>query len=67
MRADNRHHAERLKRKRRVYWNGDNGDARRNGIKARTPHPCSCMGCANQRAWYGDTMQERRSALALRD
>ncbi len=33
------------------------------GVVARTPHPCSCEGCGNQRFWYGPTMQERRHGV----
>lgn len=67
-RALRRHHTRRLKAKRRVYWGHHRGGAyalewtaRQLGMVVATPHPCSCLGCGNERRWTGErTVQERR-------
>lgn len=72
-RAIRRHHAARLKRKWVTVLSVHNRmpdwvDPRRIGLRFNTPHPCSCtMGCANQRACEGPTMQERRAFQAFND
>jgi hypothetical protein len=67
-RAERRHHAARIKRReyvkrRRMMGNVDRMTPRLLGIWARTPCPCSCPMCGNARAYIGDTLQEKRSAL----
>lgn len=67
-RALRRHHAGRLKAKRRVYWGHHRGGpyalewtARQLGLVLNTPHPCSCLVCGNERRWTGErTLQEQR-------
>jgi hypothetical protein len=62
-----RHHARRLKRKRRRYWGRSLVSQRDAGIVAKTPKPCSCWMCGNPRRYSGEpTLQERKSAAALR-
>ncbi len=34
-------------------------DRRFIGKWARTPHPCSCMGCGHRRKWEGKTRAEK--------
>lgn len=64
--AERRHHAKRIKARRRSYWNGRAGtDARMLGKCARTPHPCSCIFCRSPREWAGMTIQERRQAMRI--
>jgi len=61
-RSIRRHHRERLKKKRRYYWNRDlyNESSKVLGQVVNTPHPCSCPGCGNARKYLGPTRQERR-------
>lgn len=64
-RADNRHHAERMKRRVRNYSSvACDPNPRRIGKTAVTRKPCSCWMCANERATEGPTMQEKRHVLA---
>ena len=63
-RAIRRHHRERLKKARRNYWcyhylNNPMSEAQLS-VATGTPHPCSCLGCGNQRRYDGPTRQERR-------
>lgn len=68
-RAWRRHHYQRLKRKRKRYWGGPFGtepgvtythtEEQRQGMLASTPHPCSCIGCADLRRVEGKPIQER--------
>lgn len=53
-----RHHAQRIKAKRKVYWGGIKGK-RMLGIVASTPAICSCVMCCNRRKLEGATIQER--------
>jgi len=57
-----RHHAERLKEKRRHYHSGHGkDDPRFSGIYAETPCVCSGYCCGNPRRQTGKlTVQERR-------
>jgi hypothetical protein len=60
-----RHHRERVKAKRQRQF-GDwwpDGDIHPSLID--TPHPCSCIGCGNQRRYEGPTLQERRSSGSI--
>jgi HK97 family phage portal protein len=59
---EGRHHYNRLKKKRGDYWFGREYPMSEKdlGQVANTPHPCSCLGCGNQRRLLGRTMQERR-------
>lgn len=52
----------RLKKKRKHYWAGLRTERER-GFVANTPHPCSCMGCGNQRKHCGPTRQEIKHEL----
>jgi len=71
--AIRRHHYQRLKRYRKWYWGGPVGtepgvrymrtEDERVGLLASTPHPCSCIGCANLRRIDGPPMQERRASV----
>ena len=50
------HQKERIKRKRRNYWDG------RIGKYWETPAACSGPCCGNPRKWFGQrTVQERRA------
>jgi len=76
-RAERRHHRARLKKNRRNYWGyGRQGwnifdikemSAYQAGVVTRTPTPCSCYMCGNQRhnTWQNKkeclTMQERKA------
>ena len=63
-RAMRRHHAQRLKTKRRHYWNGYAGTSLYNlGRVLKDPAPCSCEGCGNQRKYQGQTLQEKRHQI----
>ena len=67
-RAVRRHHRERLKVKRAVYWGFLRQEGRYRGVMTerhlgivvKTPHPCSCYGCGNPRRIGELTMQERK-------
>lgn len=49
-RAIRRHHRERLKKKRKCYYNGWAGISPSNiGKMVNTPKTCSCSGCGNPR------------------
>jgi hypothetical protein len=62
--AERRHHVERIKARRRSYWNGHAGtNARMLGKCARTPHPCSCIFCRSPREWDGPAIRDRRQAM----
>lgn len=70
-RAANRAEAERHKARVRRwlarwrFFKADTPD--RVGRRARTPHPCSCLGCGNERRHLGPTLQELRAAVSDRD
>jgi hypothetical protein len=70
-RAANRAEAERAKARVRGwlarwrFFKGDTPD--RVGRRARTPHPCSCLGCGNERRHLGPTLQELRAAASDRE
>lgn len=50
MRAERRHHRERLKQARHLHWGDDlRGDPRELGRVINTPTPCSCFMCGNPR------------------
>jgi hypothetical protein len=65
-----RHHAARLKQKRKNYWGLNLNDPwvketwteydhkKRLGRLVNTPKPCSCWMCRNERQDYGPTLQE---------
>lgn len=68
-RAVRRHHAARLKKKRRHYWCFGYPDyrypfelreptAKQLGLLVATPQVCSCPSCGNQRKYLGKTLQE---------
>lgn len=66
-RAVRRAHTERLKAKRRVYWNagywavkytGEPVCPRRVGITYRTPKACGCWMCSNHRTLWGPSIAE---------
>ena len=60
-RAERRHHVARIKAARRFYWGRDLSKEPVVLAKAvRTPHPCSCRVCGNDRKFEGRTIQERR-------
>ena len=60
--AMRRHHRERIKRARRHYWGRDRAlTPGQLGIVVDTPHPCSCLLCANRRKHIGETIQELRT------
>jgi len=60
-RADRRHHAERLKTKRRWYWSVWKKTDRQIGMLLHTAAMCSCHMCGNPREhWKQKSMQERR-------
>ena len=65
-RALNRHHAQRLRKRRASYYTtgGQSDDPRAVGIAARTPKPCSCWMCRNKRQDEGPALEERRNTLA---
>lgn len=66
-RAQRRFHRERIRNKRKSYWNANdlpNGhlDDVRLGIVTSTPATCSCWMCGNPRKYWGDkTRQELMS------
>lgn len=63
--AINRHHRAHMKRNRRHYCGRDlSQDPRRLGMCIRTPHPCSCLMCGNERKHAGPTLRERRADSA---
>jgi len=62
-RSERRHHARRVKAKRRHYHNRGDGSAAAIGMVARTPCLCSCWMCGHRRKHEGLTMQERRAQL----
>lgn len=61
-RSIRRHHQERLRKKRQVYYDGYAKDDKRElGILVDTPTVCSCWMCGNPRRYFGElTIQERR-------
>lgn len=63
MRAERRHHRERLKKSRRLHWGRDlAGDKRQHAQVVDTPTPCSCFMCGNPRRYFDvKSMQERRA------
>ena len=67
MRAIRRHHTSRLKKARRNYWGRREMTPAELGTVARTPQVCSCRGCGNQRKYEGETLQEKRSRLAINE
>jgi hypothetical protein len=63
-RAERRHQVARLKKKRRIHW-GWWRDLSKTpselGKAVKTPRPCSCWACGNERKYFGiETIQERR-------
>ena len=62
------HHRQRLQQNRRWYWGRDlSEDPKRLAEMINTPKPCSCLFCGNERAHAGDTMQERKADLQLKE
>ncbi len=64
------HHRQRLKQNRRWYWGYDRDlrkEPKRLGKIINTPKPCSCLICGNERAHAGNTMQERKADLQLKE
>ena len=60
--AERRHHAERLKKKRRFNWGRDlSKEPKFLAMAVNTPKTCSCLACGNERKHSGNTMQERRA------
>ncbi|TLV16728.1 hypothetical protein FE839_12960 [Klebsiella indica] len=57
-RALRRHHAARLKSKRRHYRNAYSGGPVAFGKVYHTPCPCSCWMCGHQRRYHGMGRQE---------
>lgn len=67
-RAQRRHHARRLKRKRAKYWGGGDLGPRYNGVRYTSPQcQSNCMCCMNQRKLYGATRQERLSEIKQKE
>lgn len=63
-RSMRRHHKQRLKNTRRMFWGRDlSGDARALGMVVKTPATCSCLACGNLRQAVGATRQERRAEV----
>jgi len=61
-RALRRHHAQRLKRKRRGYWNGAaTASPRHAGKCLASPAICSCWLCGNRRKHHGPPIREVRA------
>jgi len=60
--AQRRHHAARLKAKRKSYHGGNaSASPVQLGKTVHTPARCSCYACGNPRKWFGEaTIQERR-------
>lgn len=59
-RAERRHHAERLRAKRKNYLGGNNDD-KRLGKLVHTATACSCYMCGNPRRHFNErTIQEKR-------
>ncbi|ANH51550.1 hypothetical protein RAY_85 [Erwinia phage vB_EamM_RAY] len=67
--AVNRHHAKRLKAKRKHYWNvgGKRQNNKAVGIIFHTPCKCSCTMCGNQRKHWGRPIQEVKQAARFSD
>ncbi len=69
-RALRRHHAARRKQwvrraLRHYFLEPDEPEARRVGLYAGTPRPCSCWMCGNPRRYFGEaSIQEKRAAEA---
>lgn len=59
-RALNRHHQERMKRRRANYHTAGDRSVRSIGIVTTTPKTCSCWLCRNKRGDEGPTIQERQ-------
>ena len=72
-RAIRRHHYQRLKKNRSVYWGrryewSDPLDDEELGFLANTPTPCSCYMCGNpRRYWKQVTLKERKAYLIFVD
>ncbi|KMK34760.1 hypothetical protein ABW48_26315 [Pluralibacter gergoviae] len=60
--AQRRHHAARLKAKRRYYYNAGEGSAVTVGKVYQMPCLCFCWMCGHRRKHHGAGMQERRSS-----
>ncbi|KMK15623.1 hypothetical protein ABW06_03185 [Pluralibacter gergoviae] len=60
--AQRRHHAARLKAKRRYYYNAGEGRAVTVGKVCQMPFLCSCWMCSHRRKHHGAGMQERHSS-----
>jgi hypothetical protein len=66
MKAERRHHRERLKKARRFHWGRDlRGEDQQIGLAVDTPTPCSCPMCGNPRKFFGDKSIQERSAEGL--
>ena len=65
MRAQRRHHTQRLKQNRRKYWGSKSDDQRLLGLAFSTPKPCSCWMCGNPRKHWGESSLQERSAQGL--
>lgn len=60
-RSIRRHHAERLKSNRKMYWGkAANSSKRLLGLCISTPCVCSCWMCGNQRKHYGASISDKK-------
>jgi hypothetical protein len=63
VRALRRHHYQRLKNKRKRYWDRSvDLEQRELGMVVSTPHPCSCWLCNKQRKRFGPKFSEMKAA-----
>ena len=63
-----RHHRQRIQQKRSYWWGRDiSNDCIALGKVVKTPKPCSCLVCGNERKYSGKTMQERKSDIELKE
>lgn len=61
MRAQRRHHIQRLKHNRRYYWGRDlSSEPTALGKCVNNPAICSCPMCGSRRRFEGKSIQERR-------
>lgn len=59
-RAVRRHHKKRISKNREKYWGRDiSNNERLMGMVVKTPTPCSCHQCGNQRKISGPTRKEK--------
>lgn len=66
-RAQRRHQVNRIKDKRRKYWEAQPYTARSIGKTLYTPKRCNCWMCSKPRLVEGMNMQERRARLRYTD